>query len=329
MTSFRTELHLTPAAQSLSLADSILTIGSCFSENIGSRLKENKFSCWSNLLGTIYNPLSIHQTLLSGINHQEVNPYHYTEQHGIWNHFDFHSQWGQAQKKTLQSQLQENIQQLHDNLAKASCLIITYGTAWTYLYNETKTPVANCHKVPQQNFTKVLATSSEISSSFKNMLLYLRKINPTIRVIVTVSPVRHIKDTIELNAVSKSILRVACHDISTTETNVDYFPAFEIMMDDLRDYRFYSKDLLHPSDTAIDYIWSKFSDRYFTPETKSFILRLTEIKTALHHKPFHPESLAHQKFLRELSKKIEPLETLANFEAEKQLIQSQLIINAH
>jgi hypothetical protein len=184
-------------------------------------------------------------------------------------------------------------------------LIITYGTAWVYELQSNHQLVNNCHKVPASQFIKKLLSATEIIQSFNTLVQTLKTIRPELRILVTVSPVRHSKDTFELNTVSKSILRLVCHEL---QQHVDYFPAYEIMMDDLRDYRFYERDMLHPSAEARDYINQKFSDRYFTADTLKLIHTLNEIQKALAHKPFQVTSAAHQHFLKDTLRKLESIQ---------------------
>jgi len=203
--------------------------------------------------------------------------------------------------------------------------MLTYGTAWVYQRKETGETVANCHKLPAAMFTKSLLTEEMIFSSFKTFYEQLKKFNPTIKIIITVSPVRHLKDTLELNNVSKSMLRVACHTISNRFEDVEYFPAFELMMDDLRDYRFYKPDKLHPTTEAEDYIWEKFMERFFSPELKDFVGKWNVILSALRHKPFHPHATLHQQFLLDTLIKLDELKSMVNVEEETALVKQQMI----
>jgi hypothetical protein len=207
---------------------------------------------------------------------------------------------------------------------KADWLIITYGTAWVYELLETKEVVANCHKMPQTLFAKSLMTQKKVLDSFETMYGLLKSFNPNIKIIVTVSPVRHLKDTLELNSVSKSVLRVACHTLTEQYHDVLYFPSYEIMMDDLRDYRFYKSDMIHPTKDAEEYIWEKFVERFFDDSLKSFLKKWGEIRTALAHKPFHPTSSSHQKFLHQTLKKLLELKALVNVDQEVAMLEEQL-----
>jgi len=179
--------------------------------------------------------------------------------------------------------------------------------------------------VPAAAFTKALLTSNKITESFDALYKVLKAVNPRLNIILTVSPVRHIKETLELNSVSKSILRTACHEITSAYTDVHYFPAYEIMMDDLRDYRFYKSDMIHPSDVAEDYIWHKFTDHFANQVFKGFLVEWKQILAALSHKPFHPASESHQRFLKGVLKRLQAYQGIIPVEVELNLIQHQIL----
>jgi hypothetical protein len=225
----------------------------------------------------------------------------------------------------LESLLRQRIGAVHYFLKDVNWLILTYGTAWIYHRADTGEVVANCHKQPASSFTKSLLTQKKILASFDTFYQELQHFNPGVQIIVTVSPVRHTRDSLELNSVSKSVLRSACHTLQETYANVEYFPAFEIMMDDLRDYRFYKRDRIHPTEEAEDYIWETFLSRYGSEELSSFIKTWSSIDQALQHKAFHPASTSHQKFLRETLKKLEELKGQVDVEKEVGLIKKQLL----
>src|SRR5690606_20279404 len=185
-------------------------------------------------------------------------------------------------------------------------------------------PVANCHKMPSSGFDKRLISAEEIFNSFSSLYTRLQELNPGIRIILTVSPVRHIRDTLPFNQVSKSILRVACHQLAGTFKDVEYFPSYEIMMDDLRDYRFYKPDMIHPTEQAEDYIWEKFIESNLTIEAKKFVFQWKSIQTALQHKPFHVQSRGHQNFLKQTIHKLEQLSDIVNVDEEIAALKAQL-----
>jgi hypothetical protein len=248
----------------------------------------------------------------------------YVQQGGLWNNYEFHSSLSALTKEEITSKIKQSIKEGHDFLKEAEVLIITYGTAWAFKRIDSDELVANCHKVASKNFNKVLQSPAEIEKSFDNLYQELKSFKKSIKIILTVSPVRHIKDTLELNQVSKSVLRLACHNIQDKYADVTYFPAYEIMLDDLRDYRFYEPDMIHPSREAIEYIWDKFSNHYFDDSTKDFIREWKSISADLQHRAFHPHAEAHQKFLKETLKKLEALSSIVNVENEIAFVTSSL-----
>ncbi len=323
---FRTELNVEPSSVKIGLQDTILTIGSCFSEMMGARFLENKFHVIANPFGTCYHPLAIHK-LINYSAFQEYPQLHtYLVNQESHLNYDFHSHFHADDRSKLQEKINSAIAALHFFLKQCNVVMITYGTAWVYEREDTGEAVANCHKMPAKLFTKKLSTQSEIQDSFHMMLKNLRSINPKVRVILTLSPVRHVKDTLELNAVSKSVLRLACHEIASENSSVDYFPSYEIMMDDLRDYRFYKDDLIHPTVAAETYIWEKFSAAYFSSDTSAFIDRLTQIRKSLAHKAFNAASPSHKRFLIDLLFQLEDLGQHANLKEEIDNVRSQIAV---
>jgi len=310
MEQFRTELPITPAPF-IDHRTTIVTTGSCFSDNIGQKLSENKFRATVNPLGVCYNPISIHKTLMMNKPDESM----FVESQGTWRHFDFHSKFAAGSKDGVRDMIGKQLP-VHGS----EVVIITYGTSWVYKHKTSDTIVANCHKRPQAEFEKLLLTVDDIVKSFAELRGFLKEK----KVIITLSPVRHIKDTLELNSVSKSILRTAIYEIERSFLNVDYFPAYEIMMDDLRDYRFYEADMIHPSQVAIDYIWDKFGDRYFSKETKEVNVRWGKIARSLRHRVFNEGTEEHRKFLKGVLKELEEissrLEVLEEIDQVKRIL---------
>jgi lysophospholipase L1-like esterase len=323
---FRTEITC-PPLPSISLKDTILTTGSCFADQFGQWLANNKFDILVNPFGTNYNPISIHKNLMDAIP-QYLNDQLFISQQGIWHHYDYHSQWSASEPEQLTDSIRKIQQRVHQHLNRTNVFIITYGTGWVYHHKQLDCIVANCHKVPAKEFEKRLLSVDEITSSFETLHATLKKLRPECRILVTVSPVRHIKDTLALNSVSKATLRLACHTLANQFENVAYFPSYEIMMDDLRDYRFYERDKIHPTEEALDYIIQKFSDQYFQPEVRSFVEKWQGLRQAMEHRPYHPNSEAHQNFLKELLNKLEALKDTVSVEEEIKIIQSQIHTNA-
>jgi hypothetical protein len=321
---FRTELTIDPTSFSIGLNDGIVTIGSCFSDAIGEKLRQNKFLVLANPLGVVYNPLSIHKLLLMALEKENPQADGYCERDGLFLHHDFHSSFAEKSRELLQNTLLGQLSRIGDALRSCRVLIITYGTAWVYEQKSIRQVVANCHKIPQQQFDKFLLTQKRILESFEAFHKAILEVNPTVKIILTVSPVRHIKDTLELNSVSKATLRLTCHTLTKANPNVVYFPAYELMVDDLRDYRFYKSDLIHPTAQAEAYIWEKFCNAYFATDTIDFLRRWNKIQSALHHRPFNPNSDSHQKFLKALLVELNELHNTVDVRAEIGLVQKQL-----
>ena len=319
---FRTEISC-PQAHPIGLKDSILTTGSCFADQFGLWLLNNKFKVLVNPFGTTYNPISIHKNILGSIA-TALDSRLFIEHHGLWHHLDYHSKWSTPSMADLSKSIKKEQQRVKDYFQKTDLLVITYGTAWVYHHIGLDSLVSNCHKLPGGDFEKRLLSTEEITQSFDTFYYEVKNICPSLRIILTVSPVRHIKDTLALNSVSKATLRLVCHSLSNHYAHVEYFPSYEIMMDDLRDYRFYDRDKIHPSEEAVEYISHKFSDQYFDQDTKSFIEKWNTIRQAMEHRPYHPHSLAHQHFLKELLHKLEEMKGTVPVVEEIEKIQSQI-----
>ena len=322
---FRTEINLKPSLDKITLSTPILSIGSCFSDCMGLKFSENKFTALANPFGTVYNPLSIFKLLSYSLNNIKPTEETYLNSQGLFANYDFHSSFSSLSKEEIVSQVNGSIAATHEFIKNSRWLIITFGTAFAYRRADNQQIVANCHKVPARSFTKELLTQKQILNGFDQFYRDLQDLNKDINIILTVSPVRHIKDTLPLNSVSKANLRVACDTITQQHSNVHYFPSYEIMMDDLRDYRFYKADMIHPNETAENYIWDQFSESYFDAETLKFIPQWQKIKRALQHRPFNPETDEHQKFVRETIIKLKELENKINVREEIKSLEDQLI----
>ncbi|MDO7876905.1 GSCFA domain-containing protein [Hymenobacter sp. ASUV-10] len=304
---FRTELTIAPSAQQFSRTARVLTIGSCFAESIGARLAANKVETLANPFGTVFQPLILGQLLRAAAGEEMDWQQHITEARGRWQSYDLHSSIGAASPVELLQYIQQLAQQVGDFVRRADLVVLTLGTAWAYRLRETGELVNNCHKQPADLFHKELLTPDEIINALAETHAYLRRINPELKFVLTISPVRHIKDTLPLNAVSKSVLRVACHYLSELLPGVAYFPAFELLMDDLRDYRFYASDMLHPSEVAEDYIWDKFARTYFDVDFGRFRKEWASVRQSLTHRPLHDGAPEHRQFLEATRERLQRL----------------------
>ena len=299
----QTKIPLKRATKNLiDYQSNVLLLGSCFSENIGNQLNYFKFQSTQNPFGILFHPKAIENLITNTSNKKVYSSDDLIYQNEIWHSFDAHSSLSSASENELLNKLNVAISLTYKKIKEASHIIITLGTSWVYRYIETDTIVANCHKIPQKKFLKELLSVSEISESLARSISLIKSVNSDAAVIFTVSPVRHLKDGFIENTQSKSHLIAAIHTL-VNEQDVSYFPSYEIMMDELRDYRFYAEDMIHPNKTAINYIWRKFIDTWFSEETKSIMKEIDEIQKGLLHRPFHEDSKLHQQFLLKLEQK--------------------------
>lgn len=310
---FRTALPISTAPFSITHHDKIMSIGSCFADCTGTFLTNNKFDSLNNPFGVIFNPLSIFKLIESSIDNKALSSPIVSE--GTWKDFNFHSQINSDSERGLKEIITHKTNQTHFYLQTSKVLIITLGTAWVYKHKKLDFTVANCHKIPSQEFEKVLLSTEEVVTAFESTYKKLKATKPDIQIILTVSPVRHIKDTLTLNSVSKSVLRLATHFISTKFKDCHYFPAYEALMDDLRDYRFYGNDLIHPTSMAEQYVLELFEQTYFNSDTRNLCKKWQKLSQSIQHKVLTNNTDMYQKHLEktllglmELSKEL-PLET--------------------
>ena len=286
----------------------LVLLGSCFSKNIGNKLTYFKFQTHQNPFGILFHPKAIENLITNAINEKEYVSKDLIFQDERWHSFDAHSNLSSSNQEILLKKLNSSVQATNKNLKKATHIIITLGTSWVYRSIETGAVVANCHKIPQKKFSKELLSIVEINKSLKTIISLLKSINKDINVLFTVSPIRHLKDGFIENTQSKSHLIAAIHNIVDCK-NVSYFPSYEIMMDELRDYRFYSEDMIHPNKIAINYIWEKFNKTWFEENTGSIMKEIELIQKGMAHKPFDKNSEKHQNFLQNLESKKEKIRT--------------------
>ncbi|MBL4594556.1 MAG: GSCFA domain-containing protein [Flavobacteriales bacterium] len=312
---FTTPTAIPKSDFTISHEQSILLIGSCFAQNIGEKLIDNKFNVNINPFGIIYNPISVINEINRIINNQLYTEKELIQFNEKWISFHHHGSFSSTNKVTCLEQINTSLNEAHDQLKQSKTVFITVGSAWVYEYPDVGI-VANCHKIPNKQFAKRLLSVKEILSAFDNVKESLKNIN----IVFTVSPVRHIKDGLHENNLSKSILHLAINNLVEQNDNYHYFPAYEIVIDELRDYRFYKDDLVHPTDLAINYIWNKFSECYFSSTTQQLNSEIKQLKAAINHRPFNFESEEHQQFI---SKQIEIMDQLSkqysflNFMQEK------------
>jgi len=272
----------------------LLLIGSCFVENIGDKLAYYKFQNTLNPIGILFQPIAIEKLITRAINKDfftEEDVFFYNEQ---WHCYDVHSCLSNASKEKLLEDLKKSVIQTHQQILESSHLIITLGTSWVYRLIASDAIVANCHKKPQKQFLKELLTVDEVSESLSVIIALVKSVNPNTTIIFTVSPVRHLKDGFVENTQSKSHLISAIHQVVKPRKNIFYFPSYELMMDELRDYRFYKDDMIHPNQLAVNYIWDKFKNVWISDESQTIMDGVDEIQKGLTHKLFNPKSEQYQ-----------------------------------
>lgn len=302
---FRTVIPVEKYDFPIDYQSKILSLGSCFAENMSEKFEYFKFQNTVNPFGIIFNAVSLEKIITRCIQNHFYTENDIFFHNDSWHCFEVHSELSNANKEVFLKNLNQLIESTSQQIAQSTHLIITLGTSWVYRNTATNEIVANCHKVPQKQFTKELLSVDQNEKSLQNIVALIRDINPNCKFIFTVSPVRHIKDGFIENNLSKSHLFTAIHKIINYQLPiVNYFPSYEIMMDELRDYRFYAEDMLHPNATAIDYIWIKFFENYVKEEEFPTMQQVCDIQKALHHRPFNPTTEKHQQFLEKIQAKI-------------------------
>ena len=284
----------------------ILMLGSCFIENIGNKLDYFKFQNLQNPFGILFQPLAIENLITQAINEKEYTENDIFFHNEQWHCYDAHSKLSHTSKDELLHILNEQIGLTAKQLNNSTHIIITLGTAWVYRHIETDTIIANCHKVPQKKFIKELLSVDEITQSLEAITSLVKTVNPEVSFIFTVSPVRHLKDGFIENMQSKAHLISAIHSNVSSQSmssGLYYFPSYEIMMDELRDYRFYAEDMIHPNKMAINYIWEKFKQVWISKDVLKTMDEVESIQKGLSHKSFNSKSKAHQQFLFKINEK--------------------------
>lgn len=321
---FRTEIQAPKFNSHIEYNEPILFMGSCFSTNIHQKLTDLKFQSLSNPFGIVYNPVSLSKQLNRLLSQR---PYTSDELHfhnERWFSFDHHSDFSSSNKEDTLRLINASLTQFGKQISSAKHLFITLGSSWTYHHKELNETVSNCHKLPSSTFTKELRSVEEMVLELQMAIQKLKLHNPKLQVILSTSPIRHLSDGFFENQLSKGRLFDVIYQLTHKNESVHYFPAYEIVMDDLRDYRFYTHDLVHPSQEGIDYIWEKFIESFVSPVAQETMKTVTKLSQAASHRPFDSTSKAHQKFVKNTISKMESLPTL-NFQKELSLLKSQLL----
>ena len=304
---FRTKVKLPEKECRIFHDGGLMLWGSCFAENIGRYLCEGKFLCDVNPFGVLYNPLSILKAmrlLLQGKTYAESD---LRFGNGQWYSLMHHSSFSSSDPAECLSLINGRMGRGSANLKNARWLIFTWGSAWVYEWKETGEVVGNCHKLPDKYFHRRLLEVDEITENYRNLFAELHRVNPDVQLLFTVSPVRHAKDGFHGNQVSKATLLLAIDKLCAEFPFCHYFPSYELMMDELRDYRFYADDMLHPSPLAVEYIWKCFCRCYFDEGTMHFLKEWNAIRKGLEHRPFDADGEAYQCFIGQILLKIESL----------------------
>lgn len=300
---FSTKVNIAPSSFKISYSDRILTIGSCFADNIGKKLQNSYFLSFTNPFGILYNPMSVGQSLRCLLSEKEFTEDDLFHSGSLWNSFAHSGAFSAITPEEALQKINSRLVASRYFLRETNVAMITLGTAWVYESIDTARVVANCHKLPSNQFNRRRLSVDEVLKELSDVISLLRKKNPQLTFIFTVSPIRHWKDGARENTVSKSTLHLAVDELVRMYDFVHYFPAYEVLMDELRDYRFYASDMLHPSQTAIEYIWKRFSETYFSEETSKLKNELEQLRLDLNHRPIHPETAEYQQFLVSVEKK--------------------------
>ena len=315
---FRTEISLTPLAEGIDHSAKIFALGSCFAESISERLLRAKFSVTTNPFGVLFNPLSIASAIERLSDTRAFAVCDIREGKEGFFSFDAHSSLDGKTHTEIFANLNQAVAQGSKALHDAEWVILTFGTAW--VYEREGRVVANCHKQPAKEFERRRLSVEEIVERYKTLFEGVLRDK---KVVLTVSPVRHVGDGLQENSVSKAILRLAVEELCEQFENAHYFPSYEILIDDLRDYRYYADDLAHPSKMAVDYVWERFCEYALTDKAQELLPKIEQIVSAAEHRPFNPESDAHRAFCRKMLAKAEEIDDI-DFTLEKEAFERYL-----
>lgn len=326
---FITEINIPEFPFKMDYSKKMMLLGSCFTENIGSKLSDMKFPVDMNPFGIQYNPESIAQGLKILLKKRLFADDDLFVDKGIWNSYFHHSRFSGIDRKKVLSEINERIIFSHEFLKNTDFLVITFGTAWVYELKKTGLIVSNCHKVNAAEFKRFRLGVYEITETYKSIIEEILEINPEIKIIFTVSPIRHLKDGAVENQLSKATLLLAIDKLKNSfrENICNYFPAYEIMMDELRDYRFYATDMIHIGEPAVDHIFSRFSDSLFSKESHMLSLKIMQIRKNINHRPMNKYSGEYETFILNNIKEIEKLSSeysSINFTNERSRFELEL-----
>jgi len=286
-------------AEKIRYEQKILLTGSCFTEHIGNQLSEMKFDTLQNPNGILFDPLSVAHSLISYLQPETYGPEDLFFHDELWQSWKHHGQFADTVRENTLHKINSAQQAAHVFLKQADWLILTLGSAFVYVLKEQNKPVANCHRAPANWFAKKLLPIEDMLAALDETLHRLLDFNPRLQIIFTISPVRHIRDGVIENNRSKARLIEVAHQLVNKFNRTCYFPAYELVIDVLRDYRFYDKDLVHPNYMATKYVLENFMEHYVEPESRQIAEEIRKLQVSVKHRPLHPETKAHRRFLEE------------------------------
>lgn len=322
---FHLEFEIKKISPSITHKEKLLLMGSCFTENIGAKLKKYKFNVLENPNGILFNPVSVAEALESYIHNKQITPADLFQWNEGWHSWKHHSRFSGIHAGEAVNKINNSTSEAHNYLKDANALMITLGSTWIYTLTEKAADrkpgsvAANNHKAPADWFYRRLMTNEEVLQVWDRVLRHLFLFNPNLKIIFTISPVRHLREGVIENNRSKAVLIQAVHQLVEKFEQVFYFPAYELVIDDLRDYRFYAEDLVHPNYFATQYVWEKFVDACMDDKTKTLMQEIHEINLAYQHTAFNPSSEQHKNFIKTFYEKTKTLQhqyPYLNFEKE-------------
>lgn len=329
MNRFYTSVEMPEGLPRFSGRERLLLMGSCFATNIGTRLVEAKFACDVNPYGVLYNPMSISAALREALEGKVYRADDLQAYGGLWHSPMHHGDFSAPTAEEAPERINTRLEVLREELKGLDVLVATWGTAWVYEDAQTGCIVGNCHKRPERCFRRRRLTVEEVTDDWSDLVGRLRAANPRLRVLLTVSPIRHLRDGLHANQLSKATLLLAADRLVEAMPDVvGYFPAYELLNDELRDYRFYAADMVHPSDVAVDYVWQRFCEACLTDEARRVMDECDAIRKDLAHKPFRPDSDGYKKFLEQILLKIDRLnEKYPYLDFEKERMTCRIRLN--
>ena len=312
---FKLTLAAKKSPSPIGYRDQLMLVGSCFSENIGAKLNAHLFKVFENSHGILFNPISVSNALLDCIAQKKYTNADLFQLNEVWNSWNHHSRFSSIHAQEALDKINYSITNAHEFLKTADHIVITLGSAWVYQLNNQSPHtagqvVANNHKAPSNWFDKRLMPPNELKDLLNQLINKLLAFNPHLHIVLTISPVRHLREGLVENNRSKAVLIHAVHEVVETNTSTEYFPAYEYIIDDLRDYRFYAEDLVHPNYAASNYVWEKLVESYMNEDTQNIMKQVAELQLAMQHKPFFAGSTQHQEFLQNCIAKTERLLSL-------------------